>query len=255
MTHILLNDERTRLIPERISPAITAYRPNFLSRLSEIDIYVNPTVYHDNGIFCIDANINNKYTIENILTDVNNEFELMRDNNHLYSVSTTGLKDVSRGIGSERFCCHNYHLANYLTNLIKLSGVAQFNGLERFVNVSQYFRFMRYFNNGEHFPHYDSDYNIDDYHNTRMSCVTYFGDCYTGEFAFVKDSRNNAKDRGDWDCQANREQITSKYYPRVLRTLIFSHELCHTVLPFIKRHNSESRIIARGDLIFRKDIL
>ncbi len=198
---------------------------------------------------------------------VKSAFNAYNNAGHLYDVSTSGLKDLTAGVGSKRFCTFSDQLAAFLTDIISEKSFLQTytekietesTGTVKnyeFVNVSKYFRFMQYYNGGEHFPHYDSDFH---YNNTRdpavtkFSVVMYFSDCETGEFCFVNDSRRD--DFGqtpttDWEQQATNEEITLRIKPSVGKILLFPHNLCHTVLPYTDTHGS--RMVARSDILFR----
>ena len=120
-----------------------------------------------------------------------------------------------------------------------------YNG-EEFVQVSKYFRAMKYQNGGEHFPHYDSNFVLDDTLITKMSLVCYGDDCETGEIAFVRSFRDDQNTQ-DWDRQATDDEIFLKVKPKAGRIVVFDHRVCHTVLPYTE---DKQRRVLRGDLIF-----
>lgn len=197
------------------------------------------------------------HTLTIISDELNRIFKRYTKNGLVYPVSTSGLKEYTDGIGSYRFCAHSGVLAKSLTYILS-HHINKLNDQNwKYLNVSQYFRFMRYADGGEHFPHYDSDfhYTVDgkDY-ATRYSLVMYFDDLETGEFAFTKHEAKDVPNLAtaialDFDRQATEEEIAVKFPPRMGRILMFPHELCHTVLPFTE---NKSRRIIRGDLLFGK---
>lgn len=83
-----------------------------------------------------------------------------------------------------------------------------------FIECSKYWRFMKYHQGGEHYPHYDSDFAVKGNlgHYTMYSVIIYFTDCQTGELAFMNDSRGN--DTTDWDEQATADEIYLKIKPK-----------------------------------------
>lgn len=196
-----------------------------------------------NGVYVLDTEDPMiHYAYDNAFSDAFAQYQ-----RHLYPVNTSGLKDVSEGVGSHRFCCMNEHLARFFTKAVQQSGFLGIHaGIPKFVQVSQYMRVMKYTAGGQHFPHYDSDYAVDETMNTRMSLVAYGNNCHSGEIAFV---HHDGDYRDDWNRQANDEEIYLKIQPRVGRIVIFDHSLCHTVLPFT---DSGERRIVRGDLIFKE---
>lgn len=254
----------TRFI-EPISPNVTMVRKGFSPACGGFfDFFHNPVAtMHPNGAIQIDSHISSD--VINRMRETFNEYEQA---GHLYPVSVTGLKTGENDpVGSHRFCNMDRVLADAVTRAVNQLGIAQFNVVERdsFINIgectgtswdtldrcSDYFRFMHYDSGGEHFPHYDSDFIFpnDSDRYTGYTVVIYFTDCETGEFAFVNDTRVN-HGFTDWDRQATDDEITLRIKPKEGRILLFPHNLCHTVLPFTDVAND--RIIARGDLIFRK---
>ena len=126
--------------------------------------------------------------------------------------------------------------------------------LNNFLN-SDYFRFMKYTSGGQHYPHYDTDFIIDNNTITKYSLVMYFNDCKDGELVFCKDNRPPKtemsfieKDTSDWNRQVEEEEILLKIKPKAGMIVLFPHTLCHAVLPF----TGEERNIVRGDLEFVK---
>lgn len=250
------------LYPEQVSPNVTYINNQYID---EVFCKISPQQQldikcHGDGIFEIDVlNQNLDFT-----SGIKQQFNLYGAQNQLYPVSVTGLKDVSGGVGSERFCTMSSSLAAWLTDVIagkclvdyvaQEPTVTKFHGSVRnefsFLNVSQYFRFMKYTKGGEHFPHYDSDFEYNRGANiavTKYSLVMYFTDCDTGEFAFVNDTRGETT---DWNRQVTEDEIYLKIKPRRNKILLFPHTLCHTVLPFTDVDNE--RVIVRGDILFKK---
>lgn len=204
---------------------------------------------HGNGIFEFNSPMNMRVETKTI---VDRAFVTYRD--HIYNVNVTGLKTYSENpvVGSTRFCTMNYHFASFLTSVIKnrcaVDVIQEGNDWYEMLNVSQYFRFMKYNAGGEHFPHYDSDFEYA-YNGavTKYSLVVYFTECHTGELAFVKDTRGETT---DWDRQAKDDEIYLKILPAPLKIVVFPHTLCHTVLPYTDKGNE--RIICRGDILYKR---
>lgn len=240
-------------VPEPISPNVTLIRKFF----TDEDRTAVINIHHDNGIFQIDC--------QRFARDrVRNEFEKYEKEGHLYGVGVNGLKE-DRGIGSKRFCTHDLEFASFIDSILNQAGILQttpHNGrMLEYAGCSQYWRLMKYESDGEHFPHYDSDFTWGLLNGktcvTTHTVVAYFSDCNSGEFAFVKDKRNVGKtfnqsgfDSSDWSRQATEDEIIKKVMPKNGRILIFPHHMCHTVLPFTDEGGD--RIIARGDLIFKE---
>lgn len=192
-----------------------------------------------------------------------------------YPVTITGAKvdsNESKLAGSTRFCTMNPQFAEYLTDVIANRSVIDIISTEHMkeqytgsgiaftskqvhwwemINVSQYFRFMKYSTGGEHFPHYDSDFVYEyNYAITKYSIVVYFNDCDSGELAFIDDNTEHAENKSDWTRQATDAEIFLKIRPSAMKILLFPHTLCHTVLPFTDKNNV--RYICRGDVLFQR---
>lgn len=249
----------TKLMLEVPSPNVTAMVPLQFQSLNVFEPDDFTILSHKKGIFefqCSKAKVARNAT--NIKRNLEDCFD--RNKEHIYPVSVSGLKNgagaYANTAGSERFCTMDYRFANFLTNIIKgrsaVDIIQDENGKwMELVNVSQYFRFMRYKTDGEHFPHYDSDFTYE-YNGavTKYSLVAYFTDCKSGEFAFVE-PKNTEFEGGntDWNRQATDAECYLKIMPQPLRILVFPHTLCHTVLPFTDKN--QDRIICRGDLLFK----
>lgn len=243
----------SNLVNEPISPNVTRIQ-RILQGSTNRQLL---SLTHDDGIFCIDVN---GFVTSQILKG----FEDYEKTGHLYDVGVTGLKD-NQGVGSKRFCTHDIGLSSIIDQILYENGILQMfehmGSILEFAGTSQYWRFMKYERGGEHFPHYDSDFTWRGVDGKRCvtthTVVVYFTDCRSGEFAFIKDAKNEGKkfnypdfDSSDWDRQANEDEIIKKFLPKNGRILIFPHDRAHTVLPFTDENNS--RIIARGDLIFKQ---
>lgn len=211
-------------------------------------------VFEFNPIKCLQSEQCKQYLLEKLPA----AFDAYQQHNAVYPVTTTGLKiQDDQQIGSHRFCTMDYRFAQYLTNVIKDRSVVDIiqsqNQWFDMINVSQYFRFMKYSSGGEHYPHYDSDFEYQ-YNKavTKYSVVVYFNDCDSGELAFVDDTRGKKivfyKD--DWKRQATDQEIWLKIKPSYMKIVLFPHELCHTVLPFTDQDNI--RYICRGDILFNQ---
>ncbi|USV41110.1 2OG-Fe(II) oxygenase [Xanthomonas phage BUDD] len=207
---------------------------------------------HKNGVIEIDTSLN-------LLPEVDLAFGFFAEAGAVYPVSVTGLENTDSGIGSHRFCAWDGEFAALLTEVIKLLEHPQLindnDNLLQFEAVSKYFRFMRYDQGGEHFPHYDSDFVVLDHartfgqsvrYATKYSLVMYFNDCESGEIAFIDNDPNPTK--GDWSRQATDDEISLRIKPKAGKIVLFPHTLCHTVLPFTDKDSQ--RFIVRGDLIF-----
>lgn len=228
-------------VPSQISPSVKLILPSFLPyelslTFSQIEIF--------DQIFVIDTNVDFQSAFEK-------QFEKYKEKGHVYDVDVTGLK-TDNGVGSQRFCTMDYKFAKNLTSLFTENNILD-GFLEKsskkyfeFSSVSQYFRFMKYVPGGQHFPHYDSDFQYDNpEYVTKYSLVMYFTDCESGEIYFCNDPNEQ---RGDWTRQATDEEIYLKVLPRKGRIVIFPHDLCHGVLP-LKEGN---RMMIRSDLIFKE---
>lgn len=195
---------------------------------------------------------------EGARSEVENAFWKYDNLKATYPVTITGAKvdsESCRLAGSTRFCTMDRKFAEYLTSIVAgRSAIDVINtdrGWEEMVNVSQYFRFMCYSTGGEHFPHYDSDFNYEyNEASTKYSLVVYFNKCESGEIAFINDTTEHATDRSDWTRQATDEEIWLKIKPSSMKIVLFPHTLCHTVLPFVDKDNK--RYICRGDVLFKQ---
>lgn len=209
-------------------------------------------VFEFNPIACLRTDKGKEYILEKL----KRAFDTYQQHDAVYPVTITGLKTTDDDqIGSQRFCTMDYSFAQYLTNVIQHRSVVDIiqsqNQWFEMINVSQYFRFMKYSRSGEHYPHYDSDFEYQ-YNNaiTKYSVVVYFNDCDSGELAFIDDNTPNAYNFSDWPQQAEDREIWLKIKPSYMKIVLFPHKLCHTVLPFIDKDNI--RYICRGDILFSR---
>lgn len=205
----------------------------------------------DRDIITIECDV-----VDSSLREINATFDKYKQSDHLYDVSVTGLKvDRDTESGSQRFCNNQSQFAQQLTDIIVQSDALDIvnigNQYHKFVQVSKYFRWMRYYRNGQHFPHYDSDWVFphDVNRATLYTLIVYWTDCQSGELAFCTDDRINHYNI-DWSKQATSDQIYKKIKPKKGTIVLFPHSLCHSVLEFTDINTS--RIITRGDLIFDK---
>lgn len=244
------------MIKEIISPNVKLILPDHTplgANTRSIRIY-------DNDVYVLDLTGKNSY--KRWFSTLFNDYEL---NGAVYDVGTTGIPTDDNSVGSRRFCAWNPNLAFSLEEVIKenriLELIENHGGAERwksylkFAGVSKYFRFMRYRSGGEHFPHYDSDFEVGlgpDSYYTKYSMILYCSDTNSGDLAFVNDPRSKEQinDQGDWERQATEEEIILKVRPREGRLVLFPHTLCHTVLPYTDEEGT--RDIIRGDLIFNR---
>jgi hypothetical protein len=225
----------------KISPNVKFINPNFLN-----NFHLEPeAVYRDGEITIIDTDLKNHYVEEVI-----NEFHLYGSKSFINSVGVTGLPN-SDGVGSNRFCTHNLNIARALECcIINSNGIDTIVQTESkdlyFSGVSDYFRFMWYNDKGCHYPHYDSDFKLNEDCVTKHSLVMYFTDNKTGSLYFCKDSETNSENKYDWDRAARPDEIYTSVTPKVGRIVIFPHTLCHGV----SEVKDEYRIMLRGDLIY-----
>lgn len=246
-----------KLMLEMMSPNVSTLLPIGLGiDFSTIDASRFKITPRANGIFELDY-LESDYNSSYISACANNAFDIYK--NHIYDVNVTGLKAevIPAAVGSQRFCTMDYGFAEFLTKVIKHRSVVDLikdengNWMEM-LNVSQYFRFMRYTSGGQHFPHYDSDFEYA--HNgaiTKYSLVAYFTKCHTGEIAFVNHAGNEFEGQvTDWNRQATNDEIYLKILPAPLKIVVFPHTLCHTVLPYTDK--GSQRIICRGDILYKK---
>lgn len=233
------------LIEEKPSPNVTTNIPfafDYIDLLndSKRGKYICNLI---NGVYIFDPYDN--YDALAIKTSFDEAFEFYSEK--LYPVDVTGFKNVDGRIGSERFCTMSSSLANFFTKVIKSSNMLDiYNEDNKFIQVSKYFRAMKYKNGGEHYPHYDSDFKLNDQFITKMSLVCYGDNCDTGEIAFIKTNPDEETTQ-DWTCQADDSEIFLKVKPKIGRIVVFDHKVCHTVLPYTE--NKQRRVL-RGDLIY-----
>lgn len=231
-----------------ISPNVKTIEPSFFSGFippSPEDILIT---LHQNGI--IELQLDDYELNKNIFQYVLKAFERFEIN----AVGKTGLAGCEE-VGSVRFSTMSSRMAYFLEDVI--SFIRPY--LKDYSHVSHYFRFMKYSKGGEHYPHYDSNYEslVDKNLYTGYSLVMYFNDCEDGEIVFCNDpkeydvsphiSQQRALD-ADWDRQCTEDEIYARFLPRAGRIILFPHSLCHSVLPF----TGEQRVMVRGDLYFKK---
>lgn len=201
-------------------------------------------------------NIQNEEYIDYLQNQFNIWFNYFKLKDLVENVSITGIKEnMNDGKGSSRYSTNSPKLSEYLTDILNsfnLNILADFhedfdsiNNICKYSKVSDYFRFMKYENGGQHYPHYDTDFVIDKNTITKYSLVMYFNDCKDGELVFCKDFRENHQN-SDWNRQVKEEEILLKIKPKAGMIVLFPHTLCHAVLPFTGRE----RNIVRGDLEF-----
>lgn len=213
------------------------------------------TFIHPNGIIEIDVQENTEDHVfnKNMSEAFNHNFNWFKSKKLIEDVSITGIKDnILDGPGSSRFSTMSPNLSLIVKSILdKSAATPQINtlGIGKFEKVSNYFRFMKYLDGGQHYPHYDSDFNINNEYATKLSLVIYHNHSWDGELFFCNDERilNNKDLTTDWDKQAVDSEIYLKIKPATMKLVIFPHTLCHGVLPF----TGQERNIIRGDLIFK----
>jgi len=257
------------LMKEFPSPNVTHIIPK---NLIGLPTYFN-VISHGQGIFELNPTHEMTRDQRGIVDQMKDWFSLYEKHAATYPVTITGAKvdsDNCKLAGSTRFCTMDKQFAEYLTNIVSKYSIVDIIRTEQtieqqwgmstvefqrtiwweMINVSQYFRFMRYSSGGEHFPHYDSDFNYDyNQTSTKYSIVVYFNNCNSGELAFINDTTEHAKDKSDWTRQATNDEIWLKIKPSCMKIVLFPHTLCHTVLPFTDKDSY--RYICRGDILFK----
>ena len=214
-------------------------------------------------------NIQNKEYIDYLQNQFNIWFNYFKLKGLVENVSITGIKEnMNDGQGSSRYSTNSPKLSEYLTDILNsfnLNIIADFhedfnsvNNKCKYSKVSDYFRFMKYTSGGQHYPHYDTDFQLGKNTITKYSLTMYLNNCEDGELVFCKDSRLlkieipfdsfSHKDTSDWDRQVKEEEILLKIKPTAGMIVLFPHTLCHAVLPF----TGKERNIVRGDLEFVK---
>lgn len=235
---------KNELIKEAASPNVTVNIPNAFQNASMVNTTYDCKV--KNGVYIFDIPFNRERAgrVERTIKMFDDAFEAYE--HQMYPVDVSGFKNPDGRVGSNRFCTMSSHLATFFTQVITESNMLDIHNGQEFVQVSKYFRAMKYNRGGEHFPHYDSDFVLNDKMLTKMSLVCYGDNCDTGEIAFVKSGLDDGKT--DWERQATKDEIFLKVDPCIGRIVVFDHSVCHTVLPYTE--NKQRRVL-RGDLIFK----
>lgn len=233
-----------------ISPNVKMIIP-YMFRTLQVESY--PKIYlHPQGI--VEVDISDDFSVTTLSKNFDEYWEEFDEKGLIQSVGVNGLND-ELGAGSFRFSTNAKYLAKYFNEIIEDITPYFYN----YSHVSPYFRFMKYSKGGEHFPHYDSDYESKvDKTVTLYSLVMYLDDCEDGEIVFCNDSKEypypphrNSKSalEADWDRQCTDEEIYLRFKPKKGRIILFPHKLCHAVLPF----TGEQRRMIRGDLYFTRN--
>lgn len=231
---------------EQLSPNVTFnsdFDPKYFSLIQNGIKNVDVEIFNENiQIIDIEFDDNTDTTIllKRLLEEKKQKYI---DRGHFYPVNKTGLVG-SDEVGSNRFCMSSSVFSVFLTNVLERGGTIP----KSFIKVANYFRFMEYSEGGEHYPHYDSDFVIDNEYLTKWSLVMYFSDSDSGELCFVNDTRPDKHLKQDYSEQASEDQIYLKVKPKFGRIVLFNHNLCHGVLPFTDEY--QKRFMVRGDLIF-----
>lgn len=239
------------LLGSEVSPNVKAIVPNLYGGDDFYHLPQPRLIKHVNGIYEIRLGdwVTKSRFVKTMCNAFDEYFQKFTDMNLIEDVSITGVQsNINDGKGSSRFSTMSPELAEIITILINRTKIPKetTNGRSRFYRVADYFRFMRYENGGQHYPHYDSDYQfkVDEDFITKYSMVMYHNDCDTGEIYFCNDSRETIT--SDWDRQATDDEIYLSIKPEPMKIVIFPHTLCHGV----KEFGGTKRDIIRGDLIF-----
>lgn len=239
---------------------IKNYNDNFFVSVNELDCIVHRV----NGENVFEISPTDRYKTQYDLEKSFDNFMNSIPKQYIDTVGITGNKNEDVGVGSVRFSTHNRVVAHCIERIIESVGIAQFldiyddEGLKkyRFHSVADYIRFMEYQQDGEHYPHYDCDFEIDENIITKYTVVMYFTDNPNdGEFVFVKDKDGvNPNDINiknvfdyDWTSQATDDEVLLKINPSVGKIIVFPHSLCHSVLK-----TNSPRKIARLDIAMEK---
>lgn len=225
-------------LKKHISPNVKVMCSEHFNITYTQDALYSHVVFHKNDI--IEIQINNDEIIKKLQNSFNVWFNHFKKNGLVEDVSITGVKEnINDGLGSSRYSTNSLNLSIFLDKIIRKNNFVSDN----YIGVSEYFRFMQYNAGGQHYPHYDSDYEYSKEVSTKYSLVMYFNDCDDGEIYFCNDYRENHSNT-DWIRQAKDDEIYLKFKPKAGRIIIFPHNLCHGV-----KQTSTLRNIVRGDLI------
>ena len=236
------------------------YHDEFFIPMKELDC----KIHYVNGEAVFEIEPAFSWVKDDNLVKCFNDFVHKVPKEFIDTVDITGNKDKDVGVGSVRFSTHNRTFANRVEEIIESINIPQFldiyddEGLKkyRYHSVADYIRFMEYQQGGEHYPHYDCDFEIDENVITKYTLVMYFSNNPNdGEFVFVKDkdgvnpSNINIKNvfDYDWTEQAKDDEVLLKINPSVGKIIIFPHSLCHSVLK-----TNSPRKIARLDIAMEK---
>lgn len=206
------------------------------------------------------------------VNEIRRHFE---SNGEFQPVGKQGYSDDS-GIGSNRISLFDDHFAQYLNELLWNSLPKELDISERsyvdsgdnyddkiwsvftLAGVSPYFRYMKYEDGGEHFPHYDSPYVHSSNTRTLLTGLLYLSTNNTGATTFIHDQKNHGKkikdrDLRDWTRQATPDEIYHKSYPEAGKVILFEHQMCHAVEKFIsdEKDSLPARHIIRFDVYYR----
>lgn len=247
---------------DRISPNVKIITSSHFNDIKGLDKSSFVRIHRIDNYQIFEIQLKDKTDLEKIFDE---NWQWFEDNSVIEEVSITGIKEnINDGKGSYRYSTNSRILSEFLTDVINELGIVDTNVEEnkylfkassetikqkeyyKFIKVSEYFRFMKYEKGGQHYPHYDSDYCFNDGVITKYSLVMYFNDCEDGEIVFCKDNRMNHKNT-DWKRQCNEDEIILKFKPEKGKIILFSHDLCHSVLSF----TGDYRKMVRGDLEFK----
>lgn len=208
--------------------------------------------------------IENDYEIQKIIRHFSSAGEM-------YDVGKQGL-NTDDGYGSKRISSFDVGFAEYLNGLLKdkIPRYIDWNENNSFDNkvekttfvyqgISPFFRYMEYSSDGEHFPHYDAPFVLDGEIQTVLSGVLYLSTNAIdegGQTVFVDDVKNQGKvfkdrDTSDWVRNFTPAEKIVGYTPKAGNVLLFPHQMCHAVSPFLPKNPDDKRIIIRFDVYYK----
>lgn len=214
--------------------------------------------------------------IDNFLSTANitNLLRLFNEAPVKEPVSIQGLKDVPSEKGSERTTMWSEELAEQLTEKLLNTNfrkdmytnqftrtdcwqkVSKVENMWDLVGFSPLLRFMEYKHGGQHYAHYDAGYIYEDPSiRSLKSIVIYLTTNSTGATRLIHDNQDliaqSERNNNDWDKETDSNLVYFSNLPVAGNAFIFNHRICHDVDKFLPPSKDESRIIIRGDLIYK----
>ena len=116
------------------------------------------------------------------------------------------------------------------------------------VGINPLFRVIVYKEGGELIPHYDAPYVKDENTMTRRSMVIYLTDNDEGATDFLKDDQDGTLNKDYSDRPDYKGKLITRFIPVSGASLIFNHRVLHSVKPL----KTESKIIVRTDILYKR---